>query len=263
MREALRTQASSGTQGRKWLKPIPRRFDYNVRQIRTDVGGGPGSRKRPEKVVNERTEGQRRRKVLDLTVKASEKLKLINAGDRVAIVARSGRIYVETVTRVADDKIVVARGEYYIRNARKCGDAGCADMLRGLATEGDFLTMRTQSAANTRKRTEQKRQRERKREEQLAKQRELSSLLTTVHASLRPSESCQGHWLLDALTESAVRMIGTALLAQVDHRGNCGSEGSAKQPETNLAMRQALQERGDGRRSEADPFTHRGQHDEG
>jgi hypothetical protein len=99
MREALRTQASSGTQGRKWLKPIPRRFDYNVRQIRTDVGGGPGSRKRPEKVVNERTEGQRRRKVLDLTVKASEKLKLINAGDRVAIVARSGRIYVETVTK--------------------------------------------------------------------------------------------------------------------------------------------------------------------
>ena len=149
--------------------------------------------------------------MFEITLKQREELKLIKVGDRVAIVARSGRVYVETVTRIADDKIVVARGEYYIRNARKSGEVGCADTLRGLATEEDFVKMRTQSEANKQKRAEQKHQRDRKREEQLAKQRELSSLLIPLYATLRPSDCGDDRWLLDGLTESALRRIGTAL----------------------------------------------------
>jgi hypothetical protein len=95
--------------------------------------------------------------MFELTAQQCEQLKLIQVGDFVAIVARSGRVYVETITRIADDKIVVARGEYYIRNGRKWGEAGCADMLRGPATKEDFARMQTQSAANKQKRAEQKR----------------------------------------------------------------------------------------------------------
>jgi hypothetical protein len=45
MREALRTQASSGTQGRKWLKPIPRRLTTTCDrfELMLAVDQGPGS----------------------------------------------------------------------------------------------------------------------------------------------------------------------------------------------------------------------------
>jgi hypothetical protein len=160
--------------------------------------------------------------VFDVTQKQREQLELIRVGDRVAITARTGRVYVETVASVMDDRIIVPRGEYHIHNGRSC-DPFCGDMLRGLATEDDLLKTRAQATAAKQKRDVQKRERERRRDEDLAKQGELSSLLTPLHASLRPSESCQGYWLLDALTESAVRMIGAALKQEVERRRTGGS----------------------------------------
>jgi hypothetical protein len=166
--------------------------------------------------------------------------------------------------RVADDKIVVARGEYHIRNARKSGDAGCADMLRGLATEEDFLTMRTQSAVNTRKRTEQKRQRERKREEQLAKQREL---FVTAHDCSRVAAS------LGVLPRPLVAGCPHGIRSAHDRRRVTGSGRSSTQSRART-FREATRKQchdqssspGAGRRTtirSRSICARRGQHDQG
>ena len=55
--------------------------------------------------------------MFDLTLEQREQLKLVKVGDRVAIVARSGRVYVGTVASVIDDRIIVPRGDYHIHRA--------------------------------------------------------------------------------------------------------------------------------------------------
>jgi hypothetical protein len=117
--------------------------------------------------------------MFELTLREREQLKLVKAGDRVAIITRSRRVYVETVASVMDDRIIVPRREYHIHNGRS-HDPFCGDTLRGLATEHDLVKTQAHAKAAKQKRDVQKQERERRRDEELA---EAARAFVAAHAA--------------------------------------------------------------------------------
>ena len=128
----------------------------------------------------------------------------LKVGDRVAIVDERNCIAIRTVKKRTPKRIFVGSDVYELDSGRRRGSSH--DMLRGFPTAEELEAaaqriVATQEADAAAKREDEK---------LYAKWLELESLIAPLNATLYGSE-ISDRWVVDNLTEDAVRLIGTAL----------------------------------------------------
>jgi hypothetical protein len=128
-------------------------------------------------------------------------------GNRVVVVDKWNHNIIQTVTRVTRKRIFVGTDEYEKESGRIRGYPG-SDMLRGIATAEELKANAQKIAVMAAEREAQNQEREKL----WAKRKELESLVEPLEARVEASEY-SGKWLIDNLSEDAVRLIATALRA--------------------------------------------------